>query len=66
MATSRLHVDPHYIERADEPGFADAFARIGEFSSKTLAYFLFSLSIFPLQSPITSSTRDSLKMENSS
>lgn len=29
MATSRLHVDPAYIARADEPGFADAFARIG-------------------------------------
>ncbi|KAL8286447.1 hypothetical protein RQP46_004464 [Phenoliferia psychrophenolica] len=28
MATSRLHVDPEYIARADEPGFADAFARI--------------------------------------
>lgn len=28
MATSRLHVDPKYIARADAPGFADAFARI--------------------------------------
>lgn len=28
MATSRLHVDPAYIAKADEPGFADAFARI--------------------------------------
>lgn len=29
MATSRLHVDPKYIAKADAPGFADAFARIG-------------------------------------
>lgn len=29
MATSRLHVDPDYISKADAPGFADAFARIG-------------------------------------
>lgn len=28
MATSRLIVDPKYIAKADEPGFADAFARI--------------------------------------
>uniref|UniRef100_A0A2H4A311 Proline iminopeptidase n=1 Tax=Glaciozyma antarctica TaxID=105987 RepID=A0A2H4A311_9BASI len=28
MATSRLHVDPDYISKADAPGFADAFARI--------------------------------------
>lgn len=28
MATSRLHVDPNYIKKADAPGFADAFARI--------------------------------------
>ena len=28
MATSRLAVDPKYIAKADEPGFADAFARI--------------------------------------
>ncbi|KAK4058428.1 hypothetical protein OIO90_000586 [Microbotryomycetes sp. JL221] len=28
MATSRLHVDPAYIKRAEAPGFADAFARI--------------------------------------
>ncbi|GAA5949724.1 hypothetical protein JCM21900_003272 [Sporobolomyces salmonicolor] len=28
MATSRLQVDPKYLARADEPGFADAFARI--------------------------------------
>lgn len=28
MATSRLSIDPAYIAKADEPGFADAFARI--------------------------------------
>lgn len=28
MSTSKLAVDPKYIARADEPGFADAFARI--------------------------------------
>ena len=29
MATSRIEVDEAYLKRADEPGFADAFARIG-------------------------------------
>lgn len=33
MATSRLQVDPEYIAKADAPGFADAFARIGEYGS---------------------------------
>lgn len=28
MATSRLQVDPSYLSRADDPAFADAFARI--------------------------------------
>ncbi|GAA5891301.1 hypothetical protein JCM6882_004650 [Rhodosporidiobolus microsporus] len=28
MATSRLQTDPDYLKKADEPGFADAFARI--------------------------------------
>ncbi|GAA6000381.1 hypothetical protein JCM10207_007988 [Rhodosporidiobolus poonsookiae] len=28
MATSRLHVNADYLKKADEPGFADAFARI--------------------------------------
>ncbi|KAG5645925.1 hypothetical protein DXG03_004714 [Asterophora parasitica] len=28
MATSKLFVDPAYIERADDDGFANAFARI--------------------------------------
>ncbi|GAA5932452.1 uncharacterized protein JCM15063_001229 [Sporobolomyces koalae] len=28
MATSRIEIDDKYLERADEPGFADAFARI--------------------------------------
>ncbi|GAA6043908.1 hypothetical protein JCM8097_004102 [Rhodosporidiobolus ruineniae] len=28
MATSRLHVNEEYLKKADEPGFADAFARI--------------------------------------
>jgi len=28
MATSRLAVDPSYLSRADDPAFADAFARI--------------------------------------
>lgn len=28
MATSRIEVDEAYLKRADEPGFADAFARI--------------------------------------
>ncbi|GAA5821210.1 hypothetical protein JCM11251_004514 [Rhodosporidiobolus azoricus] len=28
MATSRLSTDPEYLKKADEPGFADAFARI--------------------------------------
>lgn len=32
MATSRIEVDEAYLKRADEPGFADAFARIGEFN----------------------------------
>ncbi|GAA5869820.1 hypothetical protein JCM16303_001807 [Sporobolomyces ruberrimus] len=28
MATSRIEIDDDYLKRADEPGFADAFARI--------------------------------------
>ncbi|GAA5858477.1 hypothetical protein JCM8547_007324 [Rhodosporidiobolus lusitaniae] len=28
MATSRLKTDPEYLKKAEEPGFADAFARI--------------------------------------
>ncbi|GAA5898837.1 uncharacterized protein JCM6883_003441 [Sporobolomyces salmoneus] len=28
MATSRIEIDEEYLKRADEPGFADAFARI--------------------------------------
>lgn len=31
MATSRIEIDDEYLARADEPGFADAFARIGQF-----------------------------------